>query len=421
MEPKREKPIGSKAAGIAVAVTLATGGAVAIDETQQAIPLDCANRVEQVESIERVAKEYKIDEGFVATRDITGKDLANIKACEIKKRVPPTSIHERSGSTTIQIMEVETFDEGVSVYARVWKNGKQIGFGPDGTVDIERFRIINPPVLVPDNNGPIERVYTTQELDGTVSTSSRKFREDAVEAMLQVIEHNLTVMTNIHDDSKIVNGKRGRTTSTFYPDADTESTSVDGNMLDTACGSWSSCVSSTNANLVQDSAATNDNFFQLRTNILGRIILLFDTSAIGSDTISSATLSQQLAYVTTDSNSNQAVNVVSSAPASDTAIVGGDMDSFGSTRFTTDFTITSAMTAFAYRDFSLNASGLANIDGSGVSKFGIRFAADLDNSDPGSNKIRVKGEYADNTGTSVDPKLVVEHTAASSRRIFLVE
>ena len=141
---------------------------------------------------------------------------------------------------------------------------------------------------------------------------------------------------------------------------------------------------------------------------------MFDTSAVGGDTVDSAILSQQLNYVSGgDSNSNQNINVCTSDPASDTAIVAGDYDitSLGSTKLTTDFTITSAMSTSAYRDLTLNASGEAEIDGSGVSKFSIRFSRDMDNSDPSTNKIRVKGLYAETSGTTGDPKLVVEHSS----------
>jgi len=317
----------------------------------------------------------------------------------------------------IEILETNLIEGGVEVYVRCFRDSKQIGFGKDGTVDIERFRIFNPPILVPDSMGKIVRENVSTDENGKRVVTYTNFREDPEEATLQVIEHSLSVMKNIHNDSKIIQGKRGRTTSTFYPDAGTGGTTVDGNILNTAGGNWANARSATVGTNVQDTAAQNDNFFQLRTAVIGRIVLLFDTSALAGDTLISATLSQEISYVTGgDSNSDQAINVVSASPASNSALVLADYNiaNFGATRFSSDLTITSAMTSNAYRDFVLNASGLANIALSGISKFGIRFQKDLDNSDPGVNKIRVRSVYADTSGTSSDPKLVVEHSAGGS-------
>ena len=54
-----------------------------------------------------------------------------------------------------------TIDKGVVVFARAWDDNGQIGFGRDGSVDIERFIFIDPPVLVPDEAGDITRTTTS--------------------------------------------------------------------------------------------------------------------------------------------------------------------------------------------------------------------------------------------------------------------
>ena len=120
---------------------------------------------------------------------------------------------------------METIDGGVQVFARAWDANGQIGFGSDGTVEIERFIIINPPILVPDENGDIERT-TTDSLTGQTWTFT--YREDPQEALLQSLEHIIEVKQQKFGDEKIVADKVGNTTTTIYPDAHPESTSVDG-------------------------------------------------------------------------------------------------------------------------------------------------------------------------------------------------
>ena len=90
-------------------------------------------------------------------------------------------------------------------------SGEQIGFGKVGTVDIERFIIINPPILVPDDNGDIIQIW----IDENKIKHTRKLREDTKEAILQIIEQALDVKKEKFDDSKIVKGKIGNTTSIF--------------------------------------------------------------------------------------------------------------------------------------------------------------------------------------------------------------
>src|SRR3990167_3637881 len=63
---------------------------------------------------------------------------------------------------------------GIELFAKAWKNGKQMGFGKDGSVEIERFRIFNPPILVDDPNGTIIREWID---DMTKEKRQRKLRE----------------------------------------------------------------------------------------------------------------------------------------------------------------------------------------------------------------------------------------------------
>lgn len=103
---------------------------------------------------------------------------------------------------------------GIELFAKAWKGDKQLGFGKDGSVEIERFRIFNPPILVDDPNGDIVREWTDEK---TGELKQRKLREDPIEAIRQTVAHNVKIVGK--ENAQIVIGKIGNTTSTFYPDA----------------------------------------------------------------------------------------------------------------------------------------------------------------------------------------------------------
>ena len=132
----------------------------------------------------------------------SASERANIKAAEIAKIGPIPRTEQ--GNYDIEIVSIDAIDGGVQVFARAWDEKGQIGFGKDGSVEIERFRIYNPPILVDDPNGPIIREWQEKDLEtGEMVTKQRTLREDPREAVLQVIEHNLSVMKNVHDDANI--------------------------------------------------------------------------------------------------------------------------------------------------------------------------------------------------------------------------
>jgi RHS repeat-associated protein len=207
------------------------------------------------------------------------------------------------------------------------------------------------------------------------------------------------------------------TTFTVYPDPNPETTSVDGYFnCDTisGCGSagnWSSVVNAASSNGVDDSGnsiETNARDIAGR-KIIRRAALLFDTSVLGSGvTVTSASLYVMPFDFGTPSESAAKYNIYSSNPASSTALVVGDYSSFGTTAFATSVA-PNAMTAGTYVSYLLNASGVAAISKTGITKMGIRDATyDVSGSGPSNNDPRVTWYSADQVGTSQDPKLVVE-------------
>jgi len=95
-------------------------------------------------------------------------------------------------------------------------------------------------------------------------------------------------------------------------------------------------------------------------------------------------------------------------------VVTGDYNNQGSTSFGN---VTYANFNYDYNDITLNSSGISNINITGVSQFSLQLSYDILNSAPtwGQSKYSYYEMYfADNTGTSQDPKLVVTYTAAST-------
>lgn len=211
----------------------------------------------------------------------------------------------------------------------------------------------------------------------------------------------------------------------FNPDADPETTSVDGTVrrdLGAGAGEAWSTLRSGAGNSSEDNATSANGPYILSdsgTDVwrsIYRVIVLFDTSSIpDTDTISAATLS---VYSATDKTDNLGItpdiNVYSSAPASNTALANSDYGNTGTTAFSTAITY-AGWTNAAYNDFALNASGLAAITATGVSKFSLRNANyDVANVAPtwsATTFSRFNFYRADN-GTN-KPKLDVTHTAAA--------
>lgn len=337
----------------------------------------------------------------------------------------------------IEIVESNIIEGGIEVFARAWRDGIQIGFGKDGTVDIERFRIFNPPILVSDPNGTIEnrRIVDDDPLTGEKFIEIERFREDPEEALLQVLEHNISVMKNIHGPEKIIEGKIGKTTSTFYPSAGSVSPmDMDlegGRYTDTGSNTWANAygddgvVTGITDKTTQQTQATLQARLRSWTNSNGWLLIYrntmgFATSSIpDSDTISSATLSL---YVTNKAdNFSQSVVVDKHTPTNESDIPLTDYATarFASVDQCSRATIASISTG-AYKDFILNSTGRGNISKTGNSYFGIRCSGDMDNIAPtwSSNlSAQLLWSSADNTGTTQDPKLVVEHAAGATSNI----
>lgn len=228
------------------------------------------------------------------------------------------------------------------------------------------------------------------------------------------------------------------TTTTVYPDPNPETTSVDGTAnqsytigsgatfatIRAAAGNGSDPTSAS----IYPAGLFTDNVTNQYRNLY-RSIFLFDTSSIGAgQTVSAAVLSllgdgkgDDATAITPD------INIVASTPASNTDIVNGDYTQLGATAFATAITFAGYSTS-AYNDFTLNASGIAGVVVTGVSKFGARNDNyDRANSAPATwtslTDHYFSCKFADVAGTTSDPKLVVTHASAgpsASRRSIII-
>jgi hypothetical protein len=227
---------------------------------------------------------------------------------------------------------------------------------------------------------------------------------------------------------------------TFYPDPDPEVTSMDGYVWqDAGTGtSWTNLHSTSSANNV------SDNTDQLRVGyfsgtagqpwkVLYRAMILFDTSAIpDAAVVSSATLALN-GQAKTDAltfTDRFASNIYSSNPTGSTSMVVADYNRtrYGSVDFSTPI-VYSAWAVGSYNNFVLNASGIAGISLTGVSKFGWRESSyDKPNTEPanGVDYTFVQNVHsnnraygADDAGTSRDPMLVVI-TLSSGRSVPMI-
>lgn len=343
----------------------------------------------------------------------THREKADIKSQAIVD-LKVSGKHKR-GEVEIDILSTEKIEGGVEVFTRAYKNGKQLGFGADGSVDIERFRIFNPPVMVPD--GTKKQIQLGVAFDNQISEEDN-FREDPEEALKLSLVH--TIQQVGKENTIIEKGKTGKTTDTFYPAAGANSP-VDGNTGKSGAV-WATVRSSATGDFASATDATD--FIQGEWDgggyPINRTAFCFDTSTIGSGkTISSSTFSLYSATISNTTETTYPANLalVQAILTSTANVVTGDFDlsHWGSTRFATDITLVTFMASSAYKDFALNASGVANVNMTGVSQFGIRPANDLDNNTP---TARSYGNFymADQTGTTNDPKLVVTYAANATRK-----
>lgn len=322
------------------------------------------------------------------------------------------------GDTEVEIVSLSKFQEtGVQVYAKAWKNGEPIGFGADGKIEKERFIFINPPLWVEDENGDIIREF--EDRDG--NRIIQKFREAPFEA-LQVSLAN-TINKVGKDGSNIVSGSVGSSTLTVYA-------SVDGCTFNfpSPAESWGT-IRGGNGN-GSDSTSNPYSISTLHVTAAGNVfdemgvgVFMFDTSALTAGaTISAATMSLRGTSTSNTFPTDFAMNVYGTTSVSDSVVSDGDFQLRLGTAFSDSTIAASAWNTAGYNDWVFNASGLAGISKTGLSKFCIRTTNDVNNTDPSdgvADTFDVRCNMSEAAGTTTDPTLVVTYTVALTGGSFL--
>jgi hypothetical protein len=217
---------------------------------------------------------------------------------------------------------------------------------------------------------------------------------------------------------------------TAYPDPDPETNTVDGSAT-VGKGpfslTWANLIAKITGDASVDDGAEITSFQALSSPTsemwysVIRGFYLFNTDSLTSDVnISSATLSLYGSNKSDALSIAPDINIYSSNPAANNDLVNNDAVCVGSTPFSTAITY-SGWSTTGYNDFSLNADGLNNISKIGVSKFSTRNANyDVAAIEPAwtvSAISNFKNLGSETTGTTQDPKLVVEYSAVTQRML----
>jgi hypothetical protein len=214
----------------------------------------------------------------------------------------------------------------------------------------------------------------------------------------------------------------GFDTLTKYPDAHTETATVDGyvehagtDITWAALRDGAGTAAADNVTPINGCIWLQAGTTSSRWSGMDRGVFLYDTTALTSGAVISGVV-LSLYGSGTDFNTggwSSTFNVYSSAPASNTALAAGDYDSLGTTAFSDSAIAYASWSASGYNDWAFNTDGIAAISKIGVSKFGTRCNHDVTNTAPtwGSDYTLTVNCYgAEDTGTTRDPKLVVTYT-----------
>jgi len=138
------------------------------------------------------------------------------------------------------------------------------------------------------------------------------------------------------------------------------------------------------------------------SRLMRRSYFYFDTSSISTNTISAAVFSLYGVV-----NNGSSVSVQKGTQAA--TLAAADYDSFTGNSYGN----TTGWSTTGYNDITLDATGLSDINKTGETKYCAReYTYDYLNSDPGDAMHANGCYYANQSGTTNDPKLVVTHAAA---------
>lgn len=205
--------------------------------------------------------------------------------------------------------------------------------------------------------------------------------------------------------------------------------SPSGYFFNSSAVSWTTLRAVTGSN-VDTTSATEAVFIGefitgTSTYNLGHDIYTFDTSVLGSSaTITSATFSVK--STTSLGNGTETTNpangaLVAASPANPASYVAADFSTLGTTRYCDTDVLRSSFAngSATYKDWALNASGIAAINKTGNTTFGIRPSNDFSNATAPTQRSFATGYFAADATQTNRPKLVINYTIPSANGNFL--
>lgn len=297
---------------------------------------------------------------------------------------------EANDGWRIEIHQVVLGDRGIEAFVRAWYNDRPVGFGADGSVEIERMIVPECPLLCHVDDGPITRYGWNYIID-----------QD--ENMRQIFLRNARLVGK--KDADIKAGKRGFTTYTFLSDSADGEVESDNATYSTA-RSGSGLFESTTGNI----AVGQNVGYELH-----EAFVQFDTSTLSGLTITSATLS--LRGVSDNSVNDDTIEARRKdwGPAVTTAdwVAGASLS--GQTLLASRST--AAWDTGGYNDFTSDGNFITNLNTSGTTGIILHGQKQRTNSAPTAGEhVTFRGQ--DVLGDSQAATLTVVASSASGTRAF---
>ena len=207
---------------------------------------------------------------------------------------------------------------------------------------------------------------------------------------------------------------------------DAEPDSVCENSISTFAGgnSWATCVGSAlSVSDSQNSGITADDFGVWNAKFFGRgtsntwecnrSYFAFDLSG-ESETVASAELKVKCDNLGDTGTNSSTVHVVGATTLADSTSDYGNVFSSGTTAVG-DYGSTTISTTLGFHTWTINSAGITAINnaiGSGIFNTALIGYYDKNTIDPTSNELKIKIFYANNFGTTNDPKLELTFAGA---------
>lgn len=338
--------------------------------------------------------------GNLIKDELDTKIRATIKGAEIAKlgALPRQNVKFHGADFDIEVVSMNAIEGGVEVFARAWDANSQIGFGKDGSVDIERFIIINPPILVPDGTQTL-----TEDSDGNPRLVNN-YKEDLEAALLQSLASTIEVKKERFGSDKIQPLKEGHTTTTVY------ASSGDGTVR-SFNATWATARAGSNLSTYFTAAsnfAAGDQFFNGDSNYyVDNGLIPFDTSSIpDSDVISSVTL--RTTWTKGSGHIGTTFHWCKGTWATDTP-ADTDFALYEAVSRGTASNTTNGQKTINGAD---DGAGFAYISKTGVTKVHLLSDGNFNDSPQSPASADYRGSevtYSETAGTTDDPQLVAEH------------